>query len=195
MTINCQLSTVVKTYNQPGNNLQYNNMKKSPIRYKSSPPIDISFHYTNEEMVKDLIKLIPFKNGNCSVLDAGSGKNKVWYRNLPNRFDRYECEIEDGVNYLIDWDKKVDWVIGNPPFSLGWKFVEKSVNISNIGLAFLGSIQFFNQFTPKRLEYMKDNGFELQKIHIVADKRWFGRYYFLIFQKKKGFISWERKTY
>ena len=152
---------------------------------------DITFHYTNEQMVKDLIKLIPFKKDDV-VLDAGSGKNKVWQKNCPVKC--LECEIEDGIDFL-KWDKKVDWVIGNPPFDIGWKFTEKAVRISNKGIAFLGSIKFFNQFTSKRLEFMKENKFELQHIHILADKRWFGRYYFLIFKKKKGILTWTRKTY
>jgi len=156
---------------------------------------DITFHYTNEQMVKDLIKLIPFKFCGESVLDAGSGKNKVWYNNLDDTLVRYECEIEDGVDFLNDWDKKVDWVIGNPPFHLGFQFLDKATQISNKGIAFLGSVKFFNCLTPKRLQIIKENGFELQHIRVVNDKRWFGRYYFLIFEKKKGILSWERKTY
>lgn len=152
-------------------------------------PKDITFHYTNEQMVKDLIAITPITG---SVLDAGSGKNKVWYNNLSG--EKYECEIEDGNDFLL-WDKKVDWVVGNPPFNIGWKFIDKMTEIAQKGIAVLGNINNFNQFTPKRLEAMKEKGFELQHIHIVADKRWFGRYYYLIFEKKKGFISWERKTY
>ena len=152
-------------------------------------PKNITFHYTNEQMVKDLIAITPISG---SVLDAGSGKNKVWFNNLSG--EKYECEIEDGNDFLL-WDKKVDWIIGNPPFDIGWKFIEKMIDVAQIGIAVLGSINNFNQFTPKRLEAMKEKGFELQHIHIVADKRWFGRYYYLIFEKKKGFISWERKTY
>ena len=155
-------------------------------------PEDITFHYTNENMVKELIKNIPIKE-NESVLDAGSGKNKVWYNNIQNK-EKYECELEDGNDFLL-WTKKVDWVMGNPPFDMGWKFVEKSIDVANVGIAFLGNINFFNQFTPARLEIMKSKGFELQHIRVVADKRWFGRYYFLIFEKKPGFVSWERKTY
>jgi len=49
--------------------------------------------------------------------------------------------------------------------------------------------------TPRRLQIMKDKGFELQHIRVVADKRWYGRYYFLVFEKKKGILSWTRKTY
>lgn len=160
-----------------------NNMKEAPK--------DITFHYTNEQMVKDLIAITPLSG---SVLDAGSGKNKVWYKNIPDGLEKYECEIEDGVDFL-EWDKKVDWIIGNPPFNIGWKFIEKMTEIAQKGIAVLGNINNFNQFTPVRLEKMKEKGFELQHIHIVADKRWFGRYYYLIFEKKKGFISWERKTY
>ena len=154
-------------------------------------PKDITFHYTNEQMVKDLITITPLSG---SVLDAGSGKNKVWYKNIPDNLEKYECEIEDGVDFL-DWNKKVDWVIGNPPFNIGWKFIDKMTEIAQKGIAVLGNINNFNQFTPKRLEAMKDKGFELQHIHVVSDKRWFGRYYYLIFEKKKGFVSWERKTY
>jgi len=148
-----------------------------------------NFHYTNEEMVKDLIAMTPIRG---SVLDAGSGKNKVWYKNLKG--EKYECEIEDGCDFF-KWNKKVDWTIGNPPFHIGWKFTEKASKISKKGIAFLGNINFFNQFTPLRLEKMKDSGFELQKIHIVGDKRWFGRYYYLIFEKKRGILTWARKNY
>jgi len=155
-------------------------------------PKDITFHYTNEEMVKDLVQLIPLEEGDVA-LDAGSGKNKVWQKNCPVKC--LECELEDGVDFLEDWNEQVDWVIGNPPFDIGWKFIEKSISVATKGLAVLGSIKFFNQFTSARLAAMKEKGFELQHIHVVADRRWFGRYYFLIFEKKKGFVSWERKTY
>lgn len=154
-------------------------------------PKDITFHYTNEQMVKDLIAITPLGG---SVLDAGSGKNKVWYKNIPAELEKYECEIQDGVDFL-QWNKKVDWIIGNPPFNIGWKFIEKMTEIAQTGIAVLGNINNFNQFTSVRLQRMKERGFELQHIHIVADKRWFGRYYYLIFEKKKGFVSWERKTY
>jgi hypothetical protein len=155
-------------------------------------PKDITFHYTNEQMVKDLISITPLYG---SVLDAGSGKNKVWYNNIPDNLEKYECEIEEGNDFLL-WDKKVDWVIGNPPFHKSWLFTEKSLSIAKLGIAFLINNTGLNsQMTPRRLQIIKDNGFEIIHIKVVADRRWFGRYYYLIFEKKKGFISWERKTY
>ena len=155
---------------------------------------DITFHYTKPEMVKDLIELIPF-NKYESVLDAGSGKNKVWYNNIPDYCLKEECEIEDGKDFLTI-NTRYDWIIGNPPFHLGWKFLEKASEISDKGIAFLGNLNFFNSCVPNRFEKLKSKGFYLRKIHIVQDKRWFGRYYFLIFTKNTNyFLSWNIKSY
>ena len=153
-------------------------------------PKDITFHYTNEQMVKDLLAITPITG---SVLDAGSGKNKVWFNNLVG--EKYECEIEDGSDFLL-WDKKVDWVVGNPPFHESGKWFEKASEISNYGISFLINNQAFNSMTPNRLEILKERGFYLNKIHIVQDRRWFGRYYYLIFTKEpNNFLSWNIKTY
>lgn len=155
-------------------------------------PTDITFHYTNEQMVKDLLVITPIKKGD-SVLDAGSGKNKVWFNNLQG--EKYECEIEDGCDFY-GWDRKVDWVVGNPPFHESWKFFDKASQLADKGIAFLINNLAMNSWTPKRYETIKERGFYLQKIHIILDKRWFGRYYYLIFTKEKNeFLSWNTKTY
>ena len=155
-------------------------------------PKDISFHYTNEQMVKDLLSLTPISG---SVLDAGSGKNKVWFKNLSG--EKYECELEDGCDFLTQWDKRVDWVVGNPPYNCSWAFTDKATQIANKGVAWLLNNQCLqSQLTPRRLSILEERGFSVKSIRVVADKRWFGRYYYLIFAKEKNkFISWERKTY
>lgn len=148
------------------------------------------FHYTNPQMVKDLIAITPILG---SVLDAGSGKNKVWFNNLQG--EKYECEIDDGCNFY-KWNKKIDWTVGNPPFHEGWKFLDKASQITNKGIAFLGNLNFWNSCLPNRFEVLKERGFYLNKIHIVQDFRWFGRYFYLIFTKNKNeFLSWNVKTY
>ena len=148
------------------------------------------FYYTNKQMVKDLIAITPIKG---SVLDAGSG-NKIWYYQI-NTKDKFECEIDRGCDFY-KWNILVDWVVGNPPFHESWKFFERALNISQKGIAFLINNLAFNSWTPRRYEMFREKGFYLQRIHIVADKRWFGRYYYLIFGKEdKKLISWELKTY
>ena len=163
---------------------------------------DRTFHYTNPEMVEYLLSKTPISG---SVLDAGSGKNKVWFSQLKD--EKYECEIEDGVDFF-EWDKKVDWVVGNPPFAgneinekgrhpnLIPLWVEKSSVIAQKGMAFLINHKVVNFLTTTRLEKLKDKGFFLTKIIIVADKRWFGRYYYLIFTKEpSNFLEWNNKTF
>jgi len=156
------------------------------------------FYYTNEQMVKDLLAITPIE-ANDSVLDAGSGKNKVWYKNIQNK-EKYECELEEGYDFF-KWNIKVDWVIGNPPFQENGKnivplWLEKASEIANKGMAFLINHKIFNFLTPRRLENLKQKGFYLERIHIVSDRRWFGRYYYLVFTKKPNtFLSWNLKTY
>ena len=150
------------------------------------------FYYTDRKMVRDLLFITPIKR-NDSVLDAGSGE-KAWFMNIQGK-NKFECEIERGCDFY-KWNIPVDWVVGNPPFHESWKFFEKALKIANKGIAFLINNQAFNSWTPRRFELFKDKGFYLQKIHIIQDVRWFGRYYYLIFEKKENdFISWETKTY
>ena len=137
-------------------------------------------HYTPEIIVKKLMKFIP---SGKSYLDAGSGKNKVWYNNFPEGTGKYECEIEDGKNFY-DWTIQVDWVIGNPPYAEGWKFLEKATTIAREGIAFLGNINFFNSLTPNRLIKLNESGFYIQKIIVLSIPNWYGRYYFIIFERK-----------
>ena len=132
---------------------------------------DITFHYTNPEMVKDLVALLPIETTDF-VLDAGSGKNKVWFNEIKDKCFALECEIEDGKDFM-EWDIPVQWVIGNPPFHEGWKFLDKASQIADRGIAFLGNLNFWNSCLPNRFELLKERGFYLNKIHIVQDKRWF----------------------
>jgi len=157
---------------------------KSKTRHRTS-----DFHYTSPKMVKSLLEWLDLDRS-LTVLDAGSGRNKVWYEALDNRI-KFECEIEDGCDFYA-WDEPVDWVVGNPPFSEGWKFLEKAVKMAKSGVAFLGNINFFSSLTPKRIRALADAGFGITGIRVTQDKRWFGRYYFIVFEKGKGgFITTE----
>ena len=148
-----------------------------------------NFYYTNEQMVKDLLAITPIQG---SVLDAGSG-DKRWFNNLKGK--KFECEIDRGCDFY-KWNKQVNWVIGNPPFHESWKFIHKASTIAKQGMAFLINNLAMNSMTPRRYQILKGNGFYLQRFHIVLDKRWFGRYYYLIFTKEENnFLSWEGKTY
>jgi hypothetical protein len=154
-------------------------------------------HYTSDSMVKDLLKLIPFETGD-NVLDPCSGRNKVWFKNFYVNTNNFELEIEEGKNFF-NWNIPVDWIIGNPPFSQGVMFVEHALSFCRKGVGFLGNHNFINSlFLPRRMESYKARHFAISNIHIVEDKRWFGRYYFVVFKHhwmENAKISWGSKIY
>jgi hypothetical protein len=168
-------------------------IKSKMILERANTKPNVEFHYTPEELVKYCLSLLSFGK-EYIVLDVGSGKNMVWYNNI-NVVNKDFCEIELGKDFF-EYKEKVDWCIGNPPFKFLWKMMEKSFDMSNKGVAFLMAIDGINRFTPKRLEYIKSKGFYINKIAIVNCKKWFGRYFFVIFTKEPNtFFEWSLLNY
>lgn len=151
-----------------------------------------NYHYTPEAAVIDLLKLIPFESDDVA-LDPSAGVNKVWYNNFPCQ--KVYCEIDEGTNFF-EYSDKVDWIIGNPPFTEFVKFLMHSPNIARKGFAYLIGHSRVNQVTPNRLSKLEAEGFYLSGIQIVSIKAWFGRYYFLIFSRSKNEgIGYSTKNY
>jgi len=149
-------------------------------------------HYTPETAVIDLLKFIPFSEGDL-CLDPSAGVNKVWYNNFPCQKDY--CEIDEGTNFF-EYSGQVDWIVGNPPFTDFIKFLMHSPNIARKGFAYLIGHSRINQVTPNRLSKLEAQGFYLSGIQICTFKAWFGRYYFLIFSRSKNEgIGYSTKNY
>ena len=142
------------------------------------------------ETVIECLAQIVFDKKNDLVIDAGSGKNEIWYKNIPTDM-KIAIEIDNGCDFLT-YNEKTDWVVGNPPFHEWLLFLFHSVEISNKGIGFLINHTRLNQLTPHRLNKLKEKGFYLNHIHIIEVKKWFGRYYFLIFTKDQSkSITWK----
>jgi len=149
--------------------------------------------YTPDSLVTECISLIPYTEGDI-FLDAGSGFNKVWFKNFPEGV-HLEYEISEGKDFILA-DVDVDWIVGNPPYDLMLKFIEKSTDISKKGFGFLINHSRLNQLTPVRLDNWSKKGFWLSKIHICSVKHWFGRFYFVVFTKvKSDDITFNRTTH
>jgi hypothetical protein len=165
---------------------------------KVRPTKNASSHETSPEMVIDLLNYVPYYYEDV-VMDAGSGANKVWYNNIITR-DKMEWDLEDGKDYL-KFDGEVDWTVGNPPYHISWDFHLKALQTSRKGIAWLVNLNNLNSLlSPKRLNIMRDYEFELTHIIVVEDVRWFGRYFFLIFEKIDIYggqmkFSWINKKY
>ena len=156
-------------------------------KYKQySSEHDESHFHTNPLMAKYLINRLTFDVG-ATVLDPCRGAG-VFYDNFPDHVIKDYCEIEEGSDFF-QYSLKVDYVIGNPPFSpkkLFWEFHLKAMKVATEGIYWLLNLNCLHSMTPKRLKVMNDKGWYIQRQHIVEDSRWFGRYTFIYFSKKQN---------
>ena len=145
---------------------------------------------TKPSMAQYLVNRITFEpddtacepcKGDGAFLDAIPCQ-KVWF------------EINEDKDYLTS-NTVVDYTISNPPFvprKLFWSFQQKAMATTRKKIYWLINLTSMNVFTPKRLEEMKEAGWYIQSQHIVADKRWFGRYCFIeIGKKDNGYYTWK----
>jgi len=72
--------------------------------------------------------IVDYFNPSGSILEPAAGKD-VFY-NLFKTNEKFRCEIDDGIDFLT-FDKKVDWIITNPPYSIYDIFLEKSFETAN----------------------------------------------------------------
>jgi len=152
---------------------------------------DIYFaHQTPVELAKLLIKKITLEEGDV-ILEPFKGEGS-FYDNLPSNVVKDWTEIEDGRCYT-SYESECDWVITNPPYRLetGTKRINSFWIILNHfsdkvrkGMAFLINEKCFSALTPKRIKILNDKGVYLHKIVTCSVKKWYGRYFFLIFKKE-----------
>lgn len=86
-------------------------------------PNDIVF--TPDRISKSIIDFLQ-PNGFCLDPCKGDG---AFYRHFPTS-DKDWCEIKEGRDFF-DYTNKVNWIIGNPPYSIFEKFLEKAFEIAD----------------------------------------------------------------
>ena len=81
------------------------------------------------EVAKKIIQWLPIKQGDF-LLDPAKGKG-AFFDNFPEENAKSYCEIDECVDFF-EWpkDKKVDWIITNPPYSIFDAFLSKSFEVA-----------------------------------------------------------------
>lgn len=105
------------------NTVTKNGKPTKPNTTKQATAADTA--YTKEETAKWIINYFKPQG---SVLDASAGKD-VFYNNFANE-QKYRCEITDGIDFF-DWNKKVDWIITNPPYSIYDHFLQHCFDVAD----------------------------------------------------------------
>jgi len=163
---------------------------------------DYLFHQTPKELAKDLIDRLPLQASDV-LFEPFKGEGS-FYDNFPLENKKVWCEIKEGKDYK-DITGGVDWVITNPPFKLdtGTKpvnsfyfLLEYFTFLANKGIAFLGNDSCFSSLNPRRLNLLEQRGWSITNITVCNVKKWRGRYFFIVFEKKPtSFYNYLLKSY
>jgi hypothetical protein len=88
------------------------------------PEVKSDIVYTPIYVSKNIIKYL---NPSGVCLDPCKGDG-AFFNYLPN--DKYYCEITEDKDFF-NYSKKVDWIIGNPPYSIFEEFLRHAFEISD----------------------------------------------------------------
>ena len=148
--------------------------KLSKIRNIKEREIPNDIVFTPLAVAMKLIEMAAIKAAD-RVLDPCCGEG-VFFDNLTNCKKDY-CEIVEGKDF-IEYEKGVDVIICNPPFSLYTRCISKCIYLSPQIIAFImGSLNL----TTKRLKILEDNNYFLTKMCIVNVKGWFANTLLVVF--------------
>lgn len=133
---------------------------------------------------------------NDTILDGFFGKG-AYYNQFEIVFKKNNIfeytEILMGTDFL-EYCKKVDVIVSNPPYSIIDKILEKSVALKPHTISYLIGQ---NNLTCKRIEYMNSYGYFLDKLHYTKIYKWFGMSLIVIFTNKanKNCIDFDRTVW
>tara|TARA_R110000824_G_scaffold5516_7_gene25509 strand:+ start:714 stop:1313 length:600 start_codon:yes stop_codon:yes gene_type:complete len=133
--------------------------------------------YTPLSVAKLMIDLCDIKP-NDKVLDPSRGANGIFFNNLPECNKDY-CEITEDKDFFT-YDKPVDIIIGNPPYSLWTKWLKHTITLNPKKFCYIFGVY---NFTPPRLQKIFDAGYKLTTLHIIKVNWWFSTSFICVFDK------------
>lgn len=130
--------------------------------------------YTPSKVVDIMLDFCDYKEGQL-VLEPARGLGAI-YDKLKKPKDY--CEIEEDKDFF-NYEKKVDLIITNPPYSILDKFLNHTYTLCNKFCFLIGSYSL----TPKRIQTMNSNGFYITKMLLTQIPSWFQRSYIIVCEK------------
>lgn len=155
------------------------NKRCNKIKHRENPNDKI---YTPKKIALKAIEMADLKEGEI-VLDPSYGAG-VFYNNLPEYVNKEWCEIDLGRDFF-EYDKKIDCVIGNPPFSLWTKWLEHTISLYPQKIIYIFGII---NLTDKRVRDITSKGYGITKMHLFSVSYWFGRAFIVMFERNKPSI-------
>tara|TARA_R110000772_G_scaffold65550_3_gene146286 strand:- start:12534 stop:13127 length:594 start_codon:yes stop_codon:yes gene_type:complete len=131
--------------------------------------------YTPKPVAEVMIKMCNIQSDD-KVLDCSKGGG-VFYDNLPE-CDKSYCEITEDIDYF-EATGKYDLIIGNPPYSLWSKWLDKTTELTDKFCYIFGVMNL----TRARLKRIYDKGYVIKKFHILQVDYWFSMSFAVLFEK------------
>jgi len=113
------------------------------------------FYATNPQSVRDLLDIADIKGDSFYENCVGGGHIAEVLKECFPSAKHFHTDLvyrgygTGGVDFVSDdvlvnilGGKKVDWVVTNPPFKLAREFIDKSLEVTNTGVAMFLKIQF-----------------------------------------------------
>ena len=123
--------------------------------------------FTPVEVAKKCISTMPVANGDV-LYDPFYGDTGPFYEHF--REPREWAEIRMGRDFF-DRTEPVDFICSNPPFSILTQVLQHSCKVCRKGF---GYIILSTALTLSRLNLCRSHGFELTRVGLIQNRRWFG---------------------
>jgi len=133
--------------------------------------------YTPSKVVDMMLKFCDYLPGQ-TVLDPCRGQGAIYDKLAEPKF---YCEIDEDIDFFT-WDKHVDIIIQNPPFSQINNFLTHTMANTNKFCMLMGQYSL----TPARIEIMEKNNFFITKMLLTQVPTWFQRSYIIVGEKLKN---------
>ena len=144
--------------------------------------VENDYYATDPQSVRDLLDIYDIEGETFYEPCVGEGhiakvlkeyfpNSEVYGTDLINRgygngkFDFINENLEDRSDLLIP--KKVDWIITNPPYSLAKEFIDKSLAMTNKGVAMFLKVQFLEG--QARKEWFKNSS--LKYVYVFSKRQ------------------------
>ena len=179
-------------------NISHNNKMKSieshKIKHRKSANDKF---YTPIDLVKNHLQYVnEYVAENDTIYDPFYGTGN-YFNTYPEIFDKnntfVNTEIEQGTDFF-EYNEKVDMIVSNPPYSMIDRVLAKSVELDPHTISYLIGQ---HNLTNKRIEYMNNNGYYLDKLFFTKVFEWYGMSAIVVFTKKanKNCIDFDRKVW
>lgn len=145
--------------------------------------------------------ITPIELAKKQIAMIESGDDEIWFDPFKNDGSYYNhfptqkkewTEILNGKDFF-EFDKPVDVICSNPPYSMIDNVLKKSIALNPRVISYLIGV---GNLTTRRIEYMNNAGYGLKRMRMLKVWKWYGMSFICHFEKgSENCIEFDRTVY